>query len=81
MKKPSQTQPSAFKDHILAVIEMVHGSKLNKAKLADEVLNKLPQLQRKSEVKQFLSTYCNRSKERPAASDSKRRSTSKTKHR
>jgi len=48
-----------IQDHLDEMIEVVHGSVLNKAQLAKELGEKLPQLKRKTEkIKTFLSTYC-----------------------
>ena len=54
---------SDFKDHVLDVIEIVHGSSKTKKVLAKEVQEKLPQLKGRGDVKSFLSTYCSRSRD------------------
>ena len=52
-----------FKDHVLDVIEIVHGSSKTKKDLAKVVQEKLPQLKGRNDVKTFLTTYCSRSRD------------------
>ena len=52
-----------IKDHVLDVIEIVHGSSKTKKDLAKEVQEKLPQLTNRGDVKTFLTTYCSRSRD------------------
>ena len=60
-----------FNSHILNVMEVVHGSSKNKKDLEKEIQEKVPEVARKSaKIKQFLSTYCNRTKD-PVANNSK----------
>ena len=73
LKEPIQ-KSFDFKDHILEVLEVVHGSSLTKAQLAKEVQEKVPSLNRKSQkIKQFLTDYCDRATETINSTDSQKR--------
>ena len=56
---PNAVKDPVLKDFALEIIELVHGSELNKAEIAKKVQQKFPKL-KLADIKQFISDYFKR---------------------